>query len=62
MAFTKLTIFILEILLFVVNENITKSGSVYYAGNMLIRHLCEHDTNILFTSFKMAELYRFIQM
>ena len=31
--------------------------------NMLIRHLCEHDSNILFTSaFKMAELYRFIQI
>ena len=31
--------------------------------NMLIRHLCEHDTNILFISaFKMAELYRFIQI
>ena len=30
---------------------------------MLIRHLCEHDTNILFISaFKMAELYRFIQI
>ena len=40
-----------------------KFGSIYYAGNMLIRHLCEHDTDILFTSaFKMAELYRFIQI
>ena len=30
---------------------------------VLIRHLCEHDTNILFTSaFKMAGLYRFIQI
>ena len=30
---------------------------------MLIRHLCEHDSNIFFTSaFKMAELYRFIQI
>ena len=38
-------------------------GRIYYAGNMLIRHLCEHDTDILFTSaFKMAELYRFIQI
>ena len=38
-------------------------GSIYYAGNMLIRHLCEHDADILFTSaFKMAELYRFIQI
>ena len=40
-----------------------KFGSIYYAGNMLIRHLYEHDTNILFTSaFKMAELYRSIQI
>ena len=40
-----------------------KFGSIYYAGNMLIRHLCEHDTDILFTStFKMAELYRFVIM
>ena len=40
-----------------------KFGSIYYAGNMVIRHLCEHDTDILFTSaFKMAELYRFIQI
>ena len=40
-----------------------KFGSIYYAGNMLIRHLCEHDTDILFTSaFKMVELYRFIQI
>ena len=32
-----------------------KFGSIYYAGNMLIRNLCEHDTDILFTSaFKMA--------
>ena len=38
-----------------------KFGSIYYAGNMLIRYLCEHDTDILITSaFKMAELYRFI--
>ena len=42
---------------------VVKFGSIYYAGNMLIRHLCEHDTDILFTSaFKMAELYRFIQI
>ena len=40
-----------------------KFGSIYYAGNMLIRHLCEHDTDILFTSaFKMTELYRFVQI
>ena len=40
-----------------------KFGRIHYAGNMLIRHLCEHDSNILFTSaFKMAELYRFIQI
>ena len=40
-----------------------KFGSIYYAGNMLIKHLSEHDSNILFTSaFKMAELYRFIQI
>ena len=40
-----------------------KFGSIYYTGNVLIRHLCEHDTDILFTSaFKMAELYRFIQI
>ena len=38
-----------------------KFGSIYYPGNMLIMHLGEHDTDILFTSaFKMAELYRFI--
>ena len=42
---------------------VVKFGSIYYAGNMLIRHLCEHDTDILFTSaFKLAELYRFIQI
>ena len=35
-----------------------KFGSV--APEVLIRHLCEHNTDILFTSaFKMAELYRF---
>ena len=40
-----------------------KFRSIYYAGNMLIRNLCEHDTDILFISaFKMAELYRFIQI
>ena len=40
-----------------------KFGSIYYAGNMLIRHLCEHDIDILLTSaFKMAELYRFVFM
>ena len=40
-----------------------KFRSIYYAGNILIRHLCEHDTDILFTAaFKMAELYRFIQI
>ena len=40
-----------------------KFGSIYYTGNVLTRHLCEHDTDILFTSaFKMAELYRFIQI
>ena len=40
-----------------------KFGRIYYAGNLLFRHLCEHDTDILFTSaFKMAELYRFIQI
>ena len=27
-----------------------KFGSIYYAGNMLIWHLCEYDTDILFTS------------
>ena len=32
-----------------------KFGSIYYVGNMLIRHLCEYDTDILFTSaFKMV--------
>ena len=40
-----------------------KFGSIYYTENGLIRHLCKHDTDILFTSaFKMAELYRFIQI
>ena len=40
-----------------------KFGSIYYAGNMLVKHLREHDTDILFTSaFKMAKLYRFIQI
>ena len=38
-------------------------GSLYYTGSVLIRHLYEHDTDILFTSaFKMAEFYRFIQI
>ena len=27
-----------------------KFGSIYYTGSVLIRHLCEHDTDILFTS------------
>ena len=36
-----------------------KFGSIYYSGSMLIRHLCEHDNDILFTfAFKMAEFYR----
>ena len=40
-----------------------KFGSIYYNGNVLIMQLCEHDTDILFTSaFKVAELYRFIQI
>ena len=40
-----------------------KFVSIYYTGNMLIGHLCEHDTDILFTSaFKIAKLYRFIQI
>ena len=40
-----------------------KFGSIYDTQSVLIRHLCEHDTDILFTSaFKMAELYRFIQI
>ena len=40
-----------------------KFGSIYCAGNMLIKHLCVHDNDILFTSaFKMAEPYRFIQI
>ena len=70
MAFTKIDHFILQIFLFVVKENITFSlhdGEILEAfiapENMLIRHLCEHDTNILFTSaFRMTELYRFIQI
>ena len=42
----------------VVNENITIS---LHDGE--IWHMCEHDTDILYTSaFKMAELYRFIQI
>ena len=40
-----------------------KFGSIYYTVSVLTRHLCEHDTDILFTSaFKMSELYRFIQI
>ena len=38
-------------------------GSIYFPGSVLIRHLCEHEFDILFTSaFKMAEDYRFIQI
>ena len=40
-----------------------KFGSTYCTGSVLIGHLCEHDTNILFTStFKVAEFYRFVFM
>ena len=40
-----------------------KFGSIYYTGSVLIRHLCEHDNDILFTSaFEMVEFYRFIQI
>ena len=40
-----------------------KFGSIYYTGSVLIRHLCEHDPDILFTSaFEMADLYRFVFM
>ena len=40
-----------------------KFGSIYYAGSVLITHLCEHDNDILFTfAYKMAEFYRFIQI
>ena len=69
MAFTKIDHFILQFFclfwtkIFPFPCTMVKFGSIYYAGNMLIRHLCEHDTDILFTSaFKMAELYRFIQI
>ena len=38
-------------------------GSIYYTGNMLIRYLCEHDTDILFTfCIQNGRIYRFIQI
>ena len=40
-----------------------KFGCICYTGCVLIRHLREHDVDILFTSaFKMAEFYRSIQI
>ena len=48
---------------FIPNCFYTKCGSIYYTGSVLIRQLCEDDTDILFTSpLKMTEFYRFIQV